>query len=173
MLLLYRLLSIAILGMRAAVGVHVERRALARQGDAEPSPCGPGVSVVGHTGMIFGCVDPASGDLLHIGGMLKGEGTGRTRRLSVDVRGSSSVDGCTEVVGSVRVSTSALRQHSVEASTDKTPMIVSTRNLRCGTDATWHPDATIRTVTVTDTYFFTAAPAGEGRQLPSLGWNAT
>lgn len=165
-ILMPALLSIGLLGLQAAV--PGERQTWLESAETR---CGPGLSVVGSSGTIFGCVDRASGHLVRVGGTLEAETTGKNRSLNVDVHGLSSVDGCTEVVGSVRVS-SSVHWHS-QASMGRLPMILSTRNLRCGTDTTWHPDGTARTVTVTDAYFFTSAPFGEGRQLPSLGWNAT
>ena len=132
--------------------------------------CPSGASTVG-SASLFGCVDGDSGQLLRVGAELPPEGGGRRRRsLVLDVRGRSAVGGsnCSEVLGSAR-----LQRVESDESDVAGPRLVASRTLRCGTDGTWHPDSRTRSVTVTDQWFTVPAPTGEGRQLPSLGWNAT
>jgi hypothetical protein len=126
-----------------------------------PRPtCPSGASPVGDSSL-YGCVDAATGGLALLGGTVAAEGAAPAASFAVAVQALSTISGCTESAAS-----------STELST-AAGLITATRKLSCGADATWHPDAAVRHATVTDSFFVNAAPNGEGRQLPSLGWNAT
>eukprot|EP01047_Picozoa_sp_COSAG01_P019790 COSAG01_NODE_1112_length_11654_cov_8.254435_1_plen_630_part_10 len=132
---------------------------------APPSSLCPevGLHAVG-TAALFACVDEGLGRLTRLGG------TTHNKSVAFDVIASSTIDGCAEVPGSIKI------HMGLGDSSDEMIMISATRNLTCAPDDTWHPNATTR-AHVTDTFFVRSssppAVAG-GASIPaSISWNAT
>eukprot|EP01047_Picozoa_sp_COSAG01_P068701 COSAG01_NODE_9990_length_2281_cov_4.881302_1_plen_732_part_10 len=150
---------------------------------APPPLCPAGSTAVGTAPQLYACVLRSTGRLTRIGGSTSsGESGARTQGKAgstfvADVDGGSSVDGCTEVPGSlvVRAAQGGGDDYGDSSSTPlPLPLLRATRQLSCGPDPVWHPESSRHRVTVTDTFFAVNPPVGDGGgQLFSLGWNVS
>lgn len=118
------------------VGAAADVIALEQPTPTSRDVCPAGGSRIG-TPNFFGCLK--DGKLVKLGG------TVNDATVGFAVSASSSIDGCTEVPG------------SVELLTTSSGAVSASRRLTCPPDATWHPNTT-HTATVTDTFSATAAP---------------